>query len=745
MKHLLFITFLLCSFVPNMSIAQSTKMVNITYSAEDFTLVSSGRGMDIHSPKYMLSCGSDTLTPAIPTISVTVPLDEGMDFNGFEYTTSSQLLLQENVVLNANKLLRPTSMMDEPVERNISYPMGIYPNENVRQTGTYVLRGQKFVCFLVSPFRYDAYSKNLYLIASVTLQIQQKGGQAKDGDWHRSGNRSQNNTNTTDYEYVIITNDTLKPAFDKLAYWKTMKGVRTKVLTTDSIYNKYRDSLDIDVELNPQHAIKKELRNYYDGQYTGLEYVLLGGDVEIVPSQTCYIHMPNTNIPRYDTVATDWYYSCLETLNWDSNRNGLVGETADIINLAGELIVSRLPVRNCEEAHMMVDRIIEYERNPPLDNLGKKMLLCGNKLHRNELYYLYPDSISDAQYYGEELIYYINSEQWDGQIYRLFDTGTNFSGGASYNFNVENLQTELSKGYIIANIDTHGTDSTYVMENLPDYNIDNATTIENGGYTAIITVSCLTNAFDKFSNGQPITCLSEAFMRNPNSGIITYIGSSREGWQNTSFDYQEALYQYFFSNNFGNSYRQLGRALRDAKNSQLSYCNEYINAYRWLLFSINMLGDPEMPLYTSPPQQFDNIIIDNFHDDYIDIYAGDSNATIHIMSKNDMGESFYEHHQESVVLRTGFNIDRTICITEPGYIPYMASFGNNTYIQNETIIFNQDVFSDRTFIGKDVTNQRPQGPVTLERGKLIINSPQVTIMNCFEVKKGAEFEINVNN
>ena len=738
MKRLLFIFSLLCGFVPNMSMAQSTKTVNLTYSAEDFTLVSSGRGMNIHSQKYLLSCGSDTLTPAIPTISVTVPLDEGMDFNGFEYTTSSQLLLQENVVLNANKLLRPTSIMDEPEERSISYPMGIYPNENVRQTGTYVLRGQKFVCFLVSPFRYDTYSKNLYLIGSFTFQIHQKEDLRRDGDLHRYSNRSQNNTNTIDYEYVIITNDTLKPAFDKLAYWKTMKGVRTKVLTTDSIYNKYRDSLDVNVELNPQHAIKKELGNYYHGQYTGLEYVLLGGDVEIVPTQMCYIKAEDEDEIYVDSTPTDWYYSCLETLDWDSNRNGKVGDIRDEINLAGELIVSRLPVHTYEEANMMVDRIIEYERNPPLEYWEKKILLCGNKLH--DMYEFNSGTISDSHYYGE-IYKNIISQNWNGQFVRLFDTGNDFPDSLNYNFNVEHLQTELSKGYIITNIDTHGTDSTYRMEDELRYNINNAVALVNRGYTAIITAACLTNAFDKDCYGQPITCLSEAFMRNPNSGIISYIGSSRDAWTPLSLDLQAALYQNFI----GSDNLQLGRALRSVKNSIIPDCNTYNKTHRWLLFSINMLGDPEMPLYMSYPQQLDSITIDNFHDDFIDIYAGNSNSTIHIMSKNDMGESFYEHHQESVVLRTGFNIDRTICITKPGYIPYVASFGNNTYIQNETIIFNQDVFSDRTFIGKDVTNQRPQGPVTLERGKLIINSPQVTIMNCFEVKKGAELEINVNN
>ena len=33
------------------------------------------------------------------------------------------------------------------------------------------------------------------------------------------------------YEYAIITNNNLKSAFQKLAKWKTLKGIKTTVLT----------------------------------------------------------------------------------------------------------------------------------------------------------------------------------------------------------------------------------------------------------------------------------------------------------------------------------------------------------------------------------------------------------------------------------------------------------------------------------------------------------------------------------
>lgn len=726
MKRLLFIFSLLCGFVPNMSMAQSTKTVNLTYSAEDFTLVSSGRGMNIHSQKYLLSCGSDTLTPAIPTISVTVPLDEGMDFNGFEYTTSSQLLLQENVVLNANKLLRPTSIMDEPEERNISYPMGIYPNENVRQTGTYVLRGQKFVCFLVSPFRYDAYSKNLYLIASITLQIQQKEGLRRDGEWHRSNNRSQNNTNTIDYEYVIITNDTLKPAFQRLANWKNTKGIRTKILTKEGIDSVYNDNT---LQIKIKHAIY----DLYNSQNQKLHYILLGGDVDIVPSQQSYFGYGSS----VDTPS-DWFYGCFDTMNWDNNGNGIAGETSDSIDLAAEVIVSRLSVQTLEQAMIMVDRIIEYEKEPILNGWENNILMSGACLYNSrtgEDGHIYTDSYD----YGEELFSESIQPYWNGHRTRFYDTFHDIEGITGYyRLNAENLNNEISKGYSLIHVDTHGGSTCWRMAYYYGghfYTNNNADTLNCPRYSVITTSACSTNAFDSLH-----VCLSEAFMRNPNSGILVYMGCSREGFIGSSFEYNKKFYYHLLTS----SDKRPGQAFYEMKKSFVgnSFNN---NSYRKLLLGINLLGDPEMPLFLSTPLFFHGVSI-SYQNNGISINTGVPGCKVCMMSTEDMGNSYYEI-QDSVSSAFFSNIpdECSICITKAGYIPYLAIFNKIKYIQNETFDTDITINAGQTFIGSDVTPQKPQGPVILEHGKLTINCPQVIIKNSFEVKKGAEFEIYVNN
>ena len=94
---------------------------------------------------------------------------------------------------------------------------------------------------------------------------------------------------------------------------------------------------------------------------------------------------------------------------------------------------------------------------------------------------------------------------------------------------------------------------------------------------------------------------------------------------------------------------------------------------------------------------------------------------------------------------TGLDSSYYICITKPGYIPYVAKVADTVYIQNQTFTDDYDIYSDKTFIGKDVTDEQPHGDVVIERGKTTItHNNGVTIKNGFTVKNGAEFKITKN-
>lgn len=64
------------------------------------------------------------------------------------------------------------------------------------------------------------------------------------------------------------------------------------------------------------------------------------------------------------------------------------------------------------------------------------------------------------------------------------------------------------------------------------------------------------------------------------------------------------------------------------------------------------------------------------------------------------------------------------------------------YIQDETFSSNVFIFSGDTYIGSDVTTEKENGPVLIEKGAVIMNSSgNVLIKNDFEISVGAELEI----
>lgn len=374
----------------------------------------------------------------------------------------------------------------------------------------------------------------------------------------------------------------------RLVDWKRRKGIPAEGVDVSWIYSHYSGNTN-------QQKIKACIKDYV--QNRGTEWVLLAGDNTIVPDRDCYGFVDIQPEPAEDyTIPTDLYYAGLDDMDWNDDSDNCPCEReadGDTVDLAADVFVGRLPVRSQEDANAIVSKILQYEKGPLPSGFGEKMLLSGVELW----------SAGDAECKSESMYISYIEPYWDGTPYRFYDTATDFEGGAAYDVTVEHINDQLKNGYNFFHMATHGDWPLWQTEVWPNYHASDALDVNNvDKYANVATIACNANGFD---NAEP--CLSEGFIRNSKGGTVSYIGASRYGlgipgqcWLGPSFQFDAQFYEHLFNEEDPGHMWQIGRPYNRAKDYWVGFCNEY-GAYRWLMFCINLVADPEMRLHTETP------------------------------------------------------------------------------------------------------------------------------------------------
>lgn len=761
MKHFLLYFLLSVSFV--YVYGQTTKTVKVSYSPNDFSITHRDSVIYITSQTLTCTYSEDTLAPALPYLGINVLIGNDMEYESHSISYNETLFLDDvlvannsrSVPTNTNKVIRHTP--------SANYNQTTYPETILSYAGTHIIEGYKLLSFSVCPFKYDANQKKLTLITniSINLSLSRTIGNNKHKVNYNSiatesikrlivnpedlsrTIRNRPSTQNDEYEYLIITVDSFKSEFQRLASWKTTKGVRAKVVTVEEIYAEYANSQ----WTRPQHKIKQAIMDLYENFNQTLQYVLLAGDHQFVPTEHCHVQ----HSPHSADIAADLYYASLKEVNWDKNHDGKIGATSDHVDLANDITVTRLSVNSVLDARHQINRLIEYESCPNTDEWEDKIILSGGTLI--DQFFNYPGIntlISETQYKCERYLYpnYIQPYWPNGTKYMFYDTGTSFAGGINYQFRVGHVQEQFANKYTFYNVVTHGGVEDWKMEWRNDstpplqyYYSSDALAMHNSGYTIITTSACYTNGF----SNDTTECLGESFMRNTNGGIIGYYGCTHEGWaiaDDTTENHSEKHIGHMYKALFTDNHHQLGRAVYDAKRAFINSFNNN-NAERWLCIGMNLLGDPEMPVFLSQPLRFNNVSL-SYHNHILSVNTNTSNCRICITSKDDFGESYYEVIDSlgsySFTLPSGAY---RLCISKYGYIPYIVTIADNLYVQDETFSSDTNIIANQVYVGSHVTNEKPQGPVTVSNGSVKINSFNgVEIVNDFQVQQGATLEIN---
>jgi Peptidase family C25/FG-GAP-like repeat/FlgD Ig-like domain len=379
-------------------------------------------------------------------------------------------------------------------------------------------------------------------------------------------------------EYVIITTAELEASFQALADYKTARGIPTVVRTINWISG----------NLLPAADLQTQIREFITDAYEvwGTRFVLLGGDIELVPTRT--IHNSVYPLGTGTDLPVDLYYAGIDG-NWNADGDEVLGEpyfnsydSGDEADMDTELFLGRAPVKNAAEADLFINKIIMYER----DGLGPQN---GYALFMSEVLtpkdYAAGDTIKDdGAFYSDDIIntvltgtgmawdrYYQTSEFWPGSIpetksavLAAMSTGNygivnHIGHGFFYNLSVGDASISLNDIETLSN-----TDNYFLMYGL----------------------NCASAAFD-------YNCIMEKLVRHDNGGAVAAIGASRAAFPGTASQYQKSFYEALFLQRASS----LGEAVALSR-APYTAATASNSLERWTHMTLAMIGDPTLRIWT---------------------------------------------------------------------------------------------------------------------------------------------------
>ncbi len=451
----------------------------------------------------------------------------------------------------------------------------VYPEKLVDVISVESFRGFQVLTVHLYPVQYQPQSQTVTFYETLTVEVTFGKGLKHElyrglaGDKGLVFNLVDNpetistyetlSTPTLSEEYIIITNNTLKCIFQKLADYKSCYVNGASVYTVEWIY---AHSTGVDNQ--------EKIRNFIKNKYTlnGLQWVLLGGDVDVVPYRGFYVS--TGGYTDYD-MAADMYYAHLDgTFNDDSDSYW--AEPGEV-DWYAEVGVGRAPVETVGEAQDFVDKVVTYEiaAKPERALLHQARVRPGND----------PDSRCLAWNCDD----YVPLSYTIDYLFEESGTVTKSDWRNAWAANPA----------VVAHIG-HGSATLYEI----NYEVGGSVSWTNSDVASLTntfcpwhtTVACYTGNFETND------CLAEEYVKN-DSGAIACIHNDNYGW----FSYTDAckysgeFCEMEFRACWNDGIERFGDLLNQARLYMAASAMSN-STYRWCYYERNVIGDPESPCLT---------------------------------------------------------------------------------------------------------------------------------------------------
>ncbi len=393
-------------------------------------------------------------------------------------------------------------------------------------------------------------------------------------------------------QYVVVTSAAIAKAttdvtIRDLVAHKRARGISAAIVTIEDVLSGY---------LGVDNAEK--LRNFITDAYSlwGTDYVLLGGDVNVIPMRCLWTRCLDEGTTWYeDQIPSDLYFQCLDG-SFNSNGNDKWGEETDGLNgtdvdLMAEVYIGRASAGNDAEMANFVYKTLAHE------NESRDAVHLRTALMAGEYLGPYPNCYGDDQM--EEIVQ--GSSLWDYttmgfvanprlQLTRLYDRQRVWSGN-------DMINALNSNAYGIVNHQGHAN-AAYDMR-IGNGNVDALT---NTQAFFAYSQGCDSGAFDT-------DCIAEHFTTATRYGAYAVVFNSRYGFfysQNTDGPSQH-LHRSFWDELFRHGIQNLG--VLNAKSHEDNIWALGETEIRWCMYETNLLGDPETPLNTPQDAAFAIMIL----------------------------------------------------------------------------------------------------------------------------------------
>jgi len=372
-------------------------------------------------------------------------------------------------------------------------------------------------------------------------------------------------------EYLVLTEANMAPEFARLAAWKTAKGVPAVVRTLD------------DVRVSAVHGcdLAETVRNYLRDAYQlwGVQFVLLGGDTDIIPARVAAMRLAD-----FDPPISELYYSCLDG-NWNADGDALFGEppatgvAGDDADFFAEVYLGRAPVSTPAEAALFVDKTLRYEQ-PLGGDFQHKFLFLAEVLFPTTYDPDGPPPTSDGALFAEEIAALLPAGMQATKLYER----RQFWPGSEPLTRLDATQA-IDAGYGTVVHIGHGYRYTLSCGD-GSLDVGDANNLANGARGGLFyLLNCTAAAFDFES-------MAEALLGNPEGGATVVVGASREAFPAAARFYQRAFFEQLYT--LGE--RRVGVAMTRSRHSYLTPNLPAVE--RWTHLVYTLLGDPELPMWS---------------------------------------------------------------------------------------------------------------------------------------------------